>query len=76
MPLSAVKLIRSMLQLDPGLRPTFTEILKSEFILEDQEYLKAWREECKKEEEEAEKEKAAAAQTKEKSQEPDDGDVE
>ncbi|CAL6013652.1 Kinase [Hexamita inflata] len=56
-PISAVKLIKNMLQLDPQNRPTFEEVLKSEFVAEDLEYLTAWRQECLREALEAEKEK-------------------
>jgi len=61
LPLSAVTLIKQMLQLDPQARPTFSEILKSEFVQEDREYLEAWRAECEQEIAKGEAEKASAA---------------
>ncbi|CAL6066383.1 Kinase [Hexamita inflata] len=54
-PLSAVKLIKQMLQLDPANRPTFTDILKTEFVVEDKEYLTVWGEECARVERESKK---------------------
>lgn len=44
-----------MLQLDPANRPTFTDILKTEFVVEDKEYLTVWGEECARVERESKK---------------------
>ncbi|KAH0575105.1 Kinase, CAMK CAMKL [Spironucleus salmonicida] len=59
MPLSAVKLIKEMLTLDAATRPTFADILKSDFVAEDKDYLAQWTEICTKEIAAADQEKAA-----------------
>ena len=58
--MSAVKLIKQMLNLDPQQRPTFEQILKTEFIQEDQAYFVQWIEICKAEIANAEKEAEVA----------------
>ncbi|EFO62852.1 Kinase, CAMK CAMKL [Giardia lamblia P15] len=40
-------LIISMLNIDPAKRPSFTQILESDYVMQDKEYLDSYREECK-----------------------------
>lgn len=44
----SMKLITIMLNTDPAKRPTFTEILKSDYVMQDREYLENYRTECEK----------------------------
>mgnify|MGYP001151793688 CR=1 FL=1 len=56
--MSAMKLIKQMLNVDPASRPTFNDVLKSDFIMAEQQFLNKWRIECEKEAQQAELEKA------------------
>ena len=70
-PLSAVKIIKQMLQIDPQNRPTFTEVMSCEFVKEDDEYVQLWSKECEKEQLEGEKERDQQKEEKEDDEEKD-----